>query len=240
MRMDEIALTKAAPELLVPAPAEVGTTKSAEEPAEGAILAPGDHLVELATPAPCRPDELAAGLARLGFMKAAIDVTPRVPTLRGTLRFVGRLSTPLAVRSVPLVRGQAPIGALRWVYVRRLAFDVFAKPRAFEEKNHVEPFELHTGLLYETRFFAPAMRGKKNRERYAREPDPVRALTLDQLAEMRFEVVKLAAMARDTRLPSKPDTQVVLWCALLRWNGPDALTLEDHPFFFDDLVTVAR
>lgn len=224
--MDEVAREKDTSASNLTPPMDTG------EPAEGAILDPGDYLVELTTPAPCRPEELGAGLARLGFTKAAIDVKPRVPVLRGTLRFVARLSAPLAVRSAPLVR---------WAYARRLAFDAFARPRAFAEdraQNHVEPFDLVTGRLYEARFFAPAMRGKKNRERYEREPDPVRAMTLDRLADMSFEVLKLAAMTRDTRLPDKPETQVVLWCALLRWIGPDALTLEDHPFFFDDLVAV--
>ena len=198
------------------------------------LLAPGTFLVELETTSTCTPETLTAGLRELGFRKAAIDHAPRKGILVSPLRFVAQLGDPLETRDTSLVR---------WGYIRRLAIDPFATLRARHPDravNHVEPTELCPERVYEARFLLPMLliRGAKQRERYARELDPARAMAVEKLAEMGFETERLVAMHRDVRLPSADQTSNVLWCGLLRWTGPSSIVTEDDSFFFDDLRPV--
>lgn len=190
---------------------------------EGAVLAPGDYLIELELSGRIATSALKEGLARLGFEEAAFDVPPRAAHVPpGIVQVTGRLIHSLAIRNTP---------RLHWLTARRLTVDLAAPLRLT-----LEPFELTSEHVYEVRFLT-RMLTKKGLEHYGRTSnDPVRAFVTEKLAEGGWEPIALTVLRPDVRVDDQPHASMTLWFGILRWTGPDTFVTDDEPFHFEDIT----
>lgn len=184
-------------------------------PEDGDHLEPGDYLIELETIRPCAKEVLVEGFRRIGFQEVLLDQNPPAPKPRALIRdhrFVGRLIRPVVVKQLP---------DATWTYARRLKTNVLGELRLKQSAQ-----ELVRGRVYEARFIT-RMRSQ-----------PTRAMVDSDLIEMGFHPLKLSALRRDMRIPSRPGASVTLWFAILVWEAADSCPTEDDPFYFEDLIEV--
>lgn len=160
-------------------------------------------------------------MLRLGFSEVRVDTGPRQAAISGTVRFVGRLRTPLSLRDT---------GVIRWTNARRLAIDLFAPLR-----GTLEPFDLLPEHLYETRFLSRPVR-RKDASRHEKTTDPERAVIVEKLATAGWETLSLSVVERDMRIAARPDNELTMWFGLLRWTGPESFITDDEPFAFEDVT----
>lgn len=187
-----------------------------DTPLDGDTLAPGYHLIELATAVPCRQDVLLAGLSRIGFQGIRTDRSRPIPSFAvREHRFIGDLKQAVMLHQKD---------AMQWTFARPLSVDVGRSIRTF--RLRLEAFELEPGTLYEALFLT--------RER----SQPTRAIVEQHLSEMGFIPIKLVSLQDDIRLDTRPDTSVAIWFGLLEWDAPASVLTEEDPFYFEDLVAV--
>ena len=187
---------------------------------DGATLVPGDYHAELETSAWCRPETLERGLVEIGFTRVRIDIPPNASGLAGTLRFCARILSPVTIRQRAV---------LRWSYVRRLSFDPLS-----DLSGGVHYHEVKAGV-YEVRFVNRAVVRREDRERLAGQKDPLRALTIERLADYGWETLHLTAVQRDMRVPGRAGASCILWIGLLRWTAKRSYTTDDEPFQFENV-----
>ena len=187
-------------------------------PEDGHVLEAGDYLIELATRRLFPREVLTEGFRRLGCVEILHDQSPlstfRDPRAPQVHRFIARVQKPFAIRQRADVNVQ-------WIYARKLATDVLA------ELKHPLKFEAHQlteGKIYEARFFS-RMRAQ-----------PTRPMVEKDLDEMGWEVLHLAALRPDTRIPGRDNASVTLWFGILRWEEVDSPISEDDPFFFEQVI----
>ena len=206
------------------APAEPPSAPD-QTPQEGDPLDPGDYLVEVASSTPMRREILSAGLQRAGFSEVWHDQS----RARGDAafavrehRFVGRLTRPIQVHHQPRIR---------WTFVRQLATDALCEVKDLRHR-HVA-FDLVPHMVYEAVFLSspppPTLRGI-----------PLRQVVEQTLNEMGFIPHKLAALRRDVPTAPGPKGQTVtLWFGFLEWDGPQGITTDEDPFYFEHLTQLA-
>lgn len=203
------------------------TPPSFELPAlrDGAVLSPGDYLIELELGARASVDDLVEGFRALGFTRACFDCSPRATHLpAGPVHVAARLGSPLTTRSIP---------RLRWTAARRLNVDLGAPLRLT-----LEPFPLASEQVYEVRLLTRMLQ-KKDLERYGRtSKDAVRAFVTEKLAEGGWETIALTLLHDDVRAKDRPHSSMSLWFGLLRWTGPESFVTDDPPFHFEDVIAV--
>lgn len=169
------------------------------------------HLVEIDLTGPVETDALLRGLEALGWSEIALD-EGSLPS-PGTVRFVGRLDAPLETRDTDRVR---------WSHASPVPFDVFGPMRL-----SVYPFELTTGTTYAMRVVA-RMRSHEKRDD-----------VLAALAREGFEILKLAELKNNARLPGRPGASVSFWYAVGVWRKPSNYVNIEYPLYFEDLEAIS-
>jgi len=178
------------------------------------FLSTGTHLVEVVFERPLLRSTLEKALLQMGFGASSVDESVRLQggqIAAGTsVLFIGKLSRPLRL---------VDTSDVRWIGSRDLVTDPFAPLR-----YDLTPYVIDEGRSYEIRFIArmKAHPGRKEVE------DVLRAMH-------GFEVDKLMALQKDTRIPECPGTSVTVWFGIARWFGPRSPVNMDDPVSFEEV-----
>ena len=202
---------------------EDGEEENAEGIADGTMLEPGPHFLEIATLTPCRHDVLLAGMSKLGFDSIRLDQS----RARSAAQLPVREHRFLAHVSKRVVLHQTDHGVVRWLYAQALTTDMATASDIGKFRLKLEAYPLEKGALYETVFLS--------RER----SQPTRQIVEEHLDEMGFFIEALTCIQRDMRLADRPGVSTALWFGLLEWTAPPSVVTEDDPFYFERLTKIA-
>ena len=182
-----------------------------------AMLMPGMHLIEVSFARPVLRTTLDRALAAIGFSESSVDESQKLQggyiPANAAVTFVGRLT-----RSLRLV----DTDDVHWLDCHDLVTDPFA-----ELHCQLVPFAVHEGRRYEIRFIA-RMKAHPTREHVEEVLRSIRG----------FEIEKLVALRKDTRIPECPGTSVTVWFAIARWFGPHSPVNMDDPVSFEEVKEV--
>ena len=181
------------------------------------VLTAGMHLVEVSFARPVLRVTLERALRQMGFSESSVDESQKLQNgcipANAAVTFVGRLA-----RSLRLV----DTDDVHWLDCHGLATNPFADLHC-----QLIPFTVSEGRRYEIRFIARM------------KAHPTREHVEEVLRSMRgFEIEKLVALRKDTRIPDCPGTSVTVWFAIARWFGPHSPVNMDDPVSFEEVKEV--
>lgn len=174
-------------------------------------LDPGNFWVELAFDVATPSANVLGALATIGFLDVKLDAET-VDTGERLFRFLGRLDKPVILSDV---------AGLSWTWIQKMTLDAFA-PLGFRAR----PFALETGKVYEVRFLS--------RDKRAKARGDVSTL----LEAVGLVSSHLFLVARNLRVPRRPNVSVSEWLAIGTWEKPASVTTVEEPFFFSDVQEV--